>query len=149
MAIPVASASTAGQQNVTIEWKEFGVRLNFTPTVEENNSITLQVAPELSQIDFGNAVTVSGFAVPSLISRKTSTTVSMQSGEHLVISGLKQTEKTKVVRRVPVLGYIPILGFFFSNTHTQSVDRDLLVVVSPEIIEGASMTMPALPTDRK
>jgi len=149
LAIPVASTSTAGQQNVTIQWKEFGVRLNFTPTVEEDNRITLEVAPEMSQLDFSRAITSGGFEIPALISRKTSTTVSLQSGEHLVISGLKQTDKTRVVRRIPVLGYIPILGFFFSNTRTESVDRDLLVVVSPEILEGASSTLPALPTDRK
>src|SRR5262245_32907291 len=80
LAIPVSSgAGVGGQSTVTVEWKEYGVRLNFTPTVEENNSITLQVAPELSQIDFSNPLQVAGYAVPSLISRKTSTTVSLQS----------------------------------------------------------------------
>jgi pilus assembly protein CpaC len=147
--VPIASSATAGQSNVTIEWKEFGVRLNFTPTVEEDNSITLKVAPELSQLDFSNPLSLSGFVIPSLVSRKTSTTVSLHAGEHLVISGLKQTEKIKVVRRIPVLGYIPVLGFFFSNTRAEKVERDLLVVVSPEILEQASSSLPALPTDPK
>ena len=150
IAIPIASGSAGpGLQSVTIEWKEFGVRLNFTPTVEENNSITLKVAPEVSQIDFSNSLQLSGFAVPSLISRKASTTVNLNSGEHLVIGGLKQMEKTKIVRRIPVLGRIPLLGFFFTNTRTENVERDLLVVVSPELVEAASTTLPALPTDRK
>ena len=150
IAIPIASGSAgAGVQTVTIEWKEFGVRLNFTPTVEENNSITLKVAPEVSQIDFSNSLQLSGFAVPSLISRKASTTVNLNAGEHLVIGGLKQMEKTKIVRRIPVLGRIPLLGFFFTNTRTENVERDLLVVVSPELVEAAATTLPALPTDRK
>lgn len=148
LAIPIASGSAGATQTVTIEWKEFGVRLNFTPTVEENNSITLKVAPEVSQIDFSNPLRLSGFTVPSLISRKASTTVNLNSGEHLVIGGLKQTDKVKVVRRVPVLGRIPLLGFFFTNTRVEDVDRDLLVVVSPELVEAAASTLPSLPTDR-
>jgi len=148
LAIPIASGAAGGTQAVTIEWKEFGVRLNFTPTVEENNSITLKVAPEVSAIDFSNPLRLSGFAVPSLISRKASTTVNLNAGEHLVIGGLKQTDKVKVVRRIPVLGRIPLLGFFFTNTRVEDVDHDLLVVVSPELVEAAASTLPALPTDR-
>jgi len=149
IAVPVASAAQAGQTQVSIEWKQFGALLNFTPTVEEDNTITLKVAPELSQLDFSNPLQLSGFTIPTLISRKASTTVNLHSGEHLAIGGLKQTDKTKVVRRVPILGYIPLLGFFFTNTRTESVDRDLLVVVSPEIVEQASTTVPPLPTDPK
>lgn len=148
LAIPIASGTAAGNQTVTIEWKEFGVRLNFTPTVEEDNSITLKVAPEVSQIDFSNPLALSGFTVPSLISRKASTTVNLNAGEHLVIGGLKQTDKVKVVKRIPVLGHIPLLGFFFSNTRVENVDHDLLVVVSPELVEAAASSLPALPTDR-
>lgn len=149
IAVPIASAAQAGQTQLTIEWKQFGALLNFTPTVEEDNSITLKVAPELSALDFSNPLKLSGFTVPTLITRKASTTVNLHSGEHLAIGGLKQTVKTKVVRRVPILGYIPLLGFFFTNTRTESVDRDLLVVVSPEIVEQASTTVPPLPTDPK
>ena len=149
--IPIASGGTGagGVVQVTIEWQEFGVRLNFTPTVEENNSITLKVAPEVSQIDFSNPLALSGFNVPSLISRKASTTVNLNAGEHLVIGGLKQMEKVKVVKRIPGLGRIPLLGLLFTNTRTENVERDLLVVVSPELVEAASTTLPALPTDRK
>jgi pilus assembly protein CpaC len=148
--IPIASSAGAGGGvQITIEWKEFGARLNFTPTVEEDNSITLQVAPELSAVDFSNPLQVAGFSLPILISRKASTTVNLGAGEHLVIGGLKQTDKIKVVKRVPILGHIPLLGFFFTNTRTESVDRDLLVVVSPELVEQASSTLPQMPTDRR
>ncbi|MBI1796299.1 MAG: pilus assembly protein N-terminal domain-containing protein [Candidatus Eisenbacteria bacterium] len=148
IAIPIASGAAAGLSTVTIQWKEFGVKLEFTPTVEENGSISLNVAPEVSQIDFSNPLRLSGFVVPTLITRKASTTVNLNAGEHLVIGGLKQNDKTKVVKRVPVLGQIPLLGFFFTNTRTENVDHDLLVVVSPEIVETAATALPALPTDR-
>ena len=148
-AIPISSGTQGGSATVTIEWKEFGVRLNFTPIVEEDNSITLKVAPEVSQIDFSNALRVSGFVVPTLISRKASTTVNLNANEHLVIGGLKQMDKVKSVKRVPVLGRIPVLGFFFTNKRTENVERDLLVVVSPELVEAAATTLPALPTDRR
>jgi pilus assembly protein CpaC len=150
IAIPIASGATGtGGTAVTIQWKEFGVKLKFTPTVEENNSITLNVEPEVSQIDFSNALTLSGFVVPTLISRKASTTVNLNAGEHLVIGGLKQMEKVKQVKRIPFLGRIPLLGLLFTNTRTENVERDLLVVVSPELVPAAAATLPALPTDRK
>lgn len=151
IAVPIASGATTtgGATAVTIEWKEFGVKLGFTPIVEENNSITLKVAPEVSALDYSNSLALSGYLVPTLISRKASTTVNLNAGEHLVIGGLKQTNRVKTVRRVPLLGRIPLLGFFFTNTHTENVESDLLVVVSPELVEAAATTLPALPTDRK
>ena len=124
------------------------MKVDFTPTVEENGSITLKVAPEVSQIDFSNPLALAGFTVPTIVSRKTSTTVQLDSGEHLVIGGLKQSEKLKKTKRVPVLGSIPLVGFFFTHSDNESVERELLVVVSPEIIEG-SASMPKLPTDSK
>ncbi|TMQ51397.1 MAG: hypothetical protein E6K73_06030 [Candidatus Eisenbacteria bacterium] len=146
--IPVASAQGANAVTVTIEWKEFGVKLDFTPIIGDDGKITLKVAQEVSQIDFTNPLALNGFTVPTVITRKTSTTVELGSGEHLVIGGLKQTDKLKTVRRIPILGQIPIAGIFFSSTRTESVDRELLVVVSPELVQSASSTLPALPTDR-
>jgi pilus assembly protein CpaC len=145
--VPIASSGGTNFITVTIEWKPFGVKVEFTPTVEDDGSILLNVAPEVSQLDFTNPLTLSGFVIPILVTRKTSTTVHLNPGEHLVIGGLKQTEKNKVVRKVPVLGDIPLLGFFFTNTKTESTERDLLVVVSPEMVEGGSTTLPRLPTD--
>jgi pilus assembly protein CpaC len=146
--IPVPIA-TGAAGNVSVDWKEFGVRLKFTPTVNEDGSIALKVAPEVSQLDFTNPLKLGGFVIPSLISRKATTTVNLGSGEHLVIGGLKQTDRNKVVKRVPVLGHIPLLGFFFSTTRTESVDHDLLVVVSPEMVEAPASSLPALPTDKR
>jgi len=149
--VPIASNSGASSNGgtattVTIEWKEFGVKLGFKPTVEDDGSITLKVAPEVSQLDFTNPLALNGFSLPTVVSRKSSTTVNLGSGEYLAIGGLKQTDKTKSVRRVPILGQIPLLGFFFSNTSVQNVERELLVVVTPELVEATSQA-PALPTD--
>ncbi len=145
--IPIASSTGAGQVTVTIEWKQFGVKVDFTPTVQEDGSIVLEVAPEVSALDFTNALTLSGFTVPLLVTRRTSTTVHLNPGEHLVIGGLKQHDKTKTVNKVPILGNIPLLGFFFTSTQTEDTEKDLLVVVSPEMVEGGSTTLPRLPTD--
>ena len=145
--IPIAAGGSGNVVTYTIVWKEFGIKLEFTPTIERDGSITLQVEPEVSRLDYTNETVLGGFVVPVIDTRKVSTTVHLNSGEHLVIGGLKQTERTKTVRKVPLLGEIPLLNMFFSNTITQSVDRELMVVVSPETIEGGSVSMPRLPTD--
>lgn len=143
--IPIASGQgTLGQVTVTIEWKEFGVKVDFTPTVMDDGRISLHVETEVSQIDFTNPLAISGFTVPTIIARRTGTTVEMNSGEYLVIGGLKQEEKTKIVKRIPVLGHIPLLGFFFSTTVDDSFERELVVVVSPETISPSTGDMPNL-----
>jgi pilus assembly protein CpaC len=151
--VPIASGTSGvgalgATQTITIEWREFGVKLDFTPTVKEDGIINLRVAPEVSQLDFSNPLELSGFRIPLLITRKASTDVDVSPGEHLIIGGLKQNEKTKVVKQVPILGSIPLLGFFFRTTRTENNDKELLVVVSPELLEGSSATLPELPTDR-
>lgn len=149
--IPVASGSGASVggnvvQTITIEWKEFGVRLNFTPTVMEDGSVMLEVAPEVSSLDFTTPLKLSGFEVPVINTNKASTTVHLKPGEHLVLGGLKYNTAFKSVRRVPILGHIPLLGFFFTATSTDNAEKNLLITVSPEMIAAAS-TPPELPTD--
>jgi pilus assembly protein CpaC len=146
--IPIAGGGVAGGIAVTVFWKEYGIKVAFSPTVQDDGSISLKVAPEVSQLDYKNAISVSSFLIPGLTTRKTSTRVQLRPGEHLVIGGLKQTEVNKTVKRVPLLGAIPLLGFFFSSSRTERTERELLVVVSPEIQGTASSTLPKLPTDR-
>lgn len=148
--VPIASSvgGVASVVTVTIEWKAFGVLLDFTPTVEEDSSITLRVEPEVSELDYSNAVSLPYFRVPSVVTRRTSTTVNLKRGEHLVIGGLKQSNKTKTVKRVPILGELPLIGLLFSTTLTENVDHELMVVVSPELLTGALTTVPTLPTER-
>ncbi|MFI5371382.1 MAG: type II and III secretion system protein family protein [Candidatus Eisenbacteria bacterium] len=149
--VPIATGggATVGAvvpQTVTIEWKQFGVRLEFTPTIMENGSILMDISTEVSALNFNTSVKVSGFDLPSIDTRKAKTQVVLQPNEYLVMGGLKQTESVRVVKKVPILGEIPLLGFFFSSSNTQKTEKDLLVVVSPEIVSSAN-AMPALPTD--
>ena len=146
--IPIASSvgsAGGGAVTVTIEWKQFGIRVDFTPTVEEDSTVTLLVATEVSQLDFNNSLTLSGFNVPSVVVRRTATTVNLGSGEHLVIGGLKQQDRVKTVRRVAILGSIPGLGGLFRHTDTSMTERELLIVVSPDVLTGALSALPALP----
>lgn len=147
--VPVSQGGAAGSvSSVTIEWKQFGVKVDFTPTVLDDNTVSLTVAPEVSALDFTSLIEISGFRVPSINSRKTSTSVDVRSGEHLVIGGLKQTDRSRVVRKVPLLGDIPLLGLLFRSTTTETQDRELIVIVSPEIVTSTSNEPPSLPTDR-
>ena len=148
--VPIAtSAGIVGASSVTVQWKPFGVGVTFTPRILDSGLIQLSVEPEVSQLDYANAVTLAGYTVPSLISRRASTTVELASGEHLVIGGLRQTERTKRVTRIPGLGRIPLLGALFSTTAIDSVKRELMLVVSPEIVTRADDHLPTLPTDAK
>jgi len=146
--VPIASSqgTAGGGVTVTIEWKSFGVQVEFTPTVEEDSTITLVVDSEVSQLDFAHSITLSGFNIPSVITRRSATTVSLRSGEYLVIGGLKQKDHTRNVERVPYLGAVPVLGWFFTHSTWDETERELVVVVSPEVLLAAAH-LPALPTD--
>jgi pilus assembly protein CpaC len=146
--IPVSQSSSTTGISIGIVWKEYGIRVWFRPIVQDDGGILLKVTPEVSQLDFDNAIKFQDAIFPALITRRTSTTVRIRPGEHLVIGGLKQTDSLKNVRKVPILGDIPLLGFFLTSTHTEKVSRELLVVVSPEIQDTGSSTLPRLPTDR-
>lgn len=133
--VPIASAGGAGGAvTVTIEWKEFGVKVDFTPVVHEDSSLTLTVTPEVSRPDYSNPLTLAGFVVPSLVTRRASTTVNLRPGEHLVIGGLRQEDKLKTVKRVPLLGNIPLLGTFFTSTSVDNTVRELILVISPDMV---------------
>ena len=147
--VPVATTTTgAGYPTVTIEWKDYGVMVDFTPIVEEDSSITLRVDPQVSELDYSNALTSAGYQIPAIVDRVASTTVNLKRGENLVIGGLKQADRVHTVRRVPILGEIPLVGFFFSHTITSNVDHDLMIMVAPQLIT-ASAARPVLPTDAK
>ncbi len=91
---------------------------------------------------------LNGYSVPLILTRKVSTSVHLRPGENLVIGGLKQTEKNKRIRRVPILGQIPLIGALFTNYRNEVTEKELLIVVSPEMIEAAATRLPELPTDR-
>ncbi|MGE5801975.1 MAG: type II and III secretion system protein family protein [Gemmatimonadota bacterium] len=130
---------------VTIVFKEFGIRLRFTPTISEGGSIRLHVAPEVSSLDFANGLTIAGFQIPTILSRRAETDVELRDGQHLAIAGLMDNSMIKDVTKVPILGSIPVLGMFFRSSAARQNRSELLVVVTPRLVD-ASATPPTLPT---
>ena len=144
---PVVQGSAAGQA-VTIMFKEFGVRLNFTPTVLGGDLINLKVRPEVSSLDFGNAVTVEGFRVPALSTRRTETEVELRDGQTFAIAGLMNNTVQDSMRKIPGIGDIPILGWLFKSKAMQKQQTELVVMITPHIVRrdqtGVSEGLPAL-----
>ena len=136
---------------VTISFKEFGVRLQFTPLITPNGYIHLKVAPEVSTLDFANALTISGFTVPALSTRKAETEFELQDGQSFVIAGLMDNRVTDIYNKIPGLGDIPILGNFFRSKSVQKSNSELMVLctvkrISPsnEPVEGPKLAKPYL-----
>ena len=113
---------------VTISFKEFGVRLQFTPLITPNGNIHLKVAPEVSTLDFANALTISGFTVPALSTRKAETEFELQDGQSFVIAGFMDNRVTDIYNKIPGLGDIPILGNFFRSKSLQKSNSELMVL---------------------
>ncbi|CAI3809154.1 Type 3 secretion system secretin [Pseudomonas sp. MM221] len=142
--IPVPSA---GSDNVSIEYKEFGVRLALTPTVISQGRITLKVAPEVSELDYSNVVTIAGTQVPGLTVRRTDTSIALADGESFIISGLVSNNTRSAVDRLPGLGSLPILGAFFRNSAMRREETELLMIVTPHLVQplAANARLPQLP----
>lgn len=119
---------------VTIQFKEFGVRLNFLPTMTDHGRIRLKVAPEVSALDFSSGLESSGFRIPALLSRRASTVVELADGQTFAIAGLIDDRLVKNASKVPILGDIPILGALFSSKEVRKERTELLVLVTPYII---------------
>jgi len=130
---PVASG-TAGNQTISITFKEYGVRLNFIPTITPRGTIRLQVAPEVSSLDFTNALEISGFEIPAINTRKVQTEVELGDGQSFVIGGLLDDRDTETYLKIPFLGDIPILGKFFQSMQKTRNNTELIVIVTPEIV---------------
>jgi pilus assembly protein CpaC len=140
---------------VTISFKEFGVRLEFTPVITPNGNIHLQVAPEVSTLDFADALTISGFTVPALSTRRAETEFELQDGQSFVIAGLMDNRVTDVYNKIPGLGDIPILGTFFKSKSIQKSNSELMVLctvkrVSPstEPVKEPKLATPYMDTGK-
>jgi pilus assembly protein CpaC len=125
---------TAGLQSVTIQFKEFGIRLGFTPTILDDGQIRLKVSPEVSALDFSNAVTLSGFTIPALSTRRANTQVQLRDGQSFAIAGLLDNRTTEVASKIPVLGDVPILGNLFKSKNENKARTELLVTVTPRLV---------------
>lgn len=145
--IPVPSS---GSDSLSIEYKEFGIRLALSPTVVSRDRISLKVAPEVSELDFSNAVQIAGITVPALKVRRTDTSISLADGESFVISGLINTSNRSAVDKFPGLGDIPVLGALFRQSSVQREETELLMVVTPHLVQplAANAQLPELPGER-
>lgn len=138
----------AGFTAVTISFKEFGVRLQFTPVIMPNGNIHLKVAPEVSTLDFANALSISGFTVPALSTRKAETEFELQDGQSFVIAGLMDNRVTDIYNKIPGLGDIPILGNFFRSKSLQKSHSELMVLCTVRRI-SPNAEQPAPPKNPK
>ena len=142
---PYPSVQGTGSNAITITFKEFGIRLRFTPNIARNGAIRLKVQPEVSTLDFANGVTISGFSIPSLRTRRAETEVELREGQHMAIAGLLDNESSRNLTKIPILGDIPILGELFRSRGVRQRRTELVVVVTPSLVM-ASDSAPPIPT---
>jgi pilus assembly protein CpaC len=148
---PVVQGTGAGggAPTVTIQFKEYGVRLNFIPTVMPSGTIRLQVAPEVSALDFTNAVQVSGFNVPAISVRRVKTEIELSRGQSFAIGGLLDNRETETFQKIPFISSVPVLGKFFQSISRNKQNTELIVIVTPEIVNpipaGAPLPQPKFP----
>jgi pilus assembly protein CpaC len=128
--------------SVTIQFKEFGVKLRFTPVIMPNNNIHLRVTPEVSALDFANGVTLSGFTVPALTTRRADTEFEIQDGQSFVIAGLMDNRVTNIISKVPGLGDLPILGTLFKSKNIQKNKTELMVLVTAHRVSPSTQPLP-------
>jgi pilus assembly protein CpaC len=146
--IPVPVPQALG--STSIEYKPYGVGLTVTPTVLSPQRIALKVAPEASQLDFTNAVTVSGVSVPAFTTRRADTTVELGDGESFVIGGLIDRETASNLSKVPLLGDLPVIGTFFKQLSYQQNEKELVIIVTPHLVSplAKGATLPSTPGEQ-
>ena len=136
---------------VTVQFREFGIRLNFNPVVTENNTIKMSVKPEVSTIDLGNAVTLAGFVIPALATRRMETNIELSQGQSFVIGGLIDDRVQETISKIPGLANIPLLGAIFKSREERKNRTELLVLVTPEIVQplnpGDPVNLPPTPRE--
>ncbi len=143
---PFPSVQGGGVQGaIGIQFEEFGIRLRFTPTITRSGSIRLKLQPEVSSLDFANGLVISGFVIPSILTRKADTEVELREGQYLAIAGMLDNSTIDNVSKIPVLGDIPILGELFRSKSLRQRRTELLVLVTPKLVTGEDAPT-ALPT---
>ena len=145
---PVIQGSNGGFTSVTIQFRPYGVKLEFTPFVNPDGTIRLRVAPEVSALDYTNAVKISGYTIPALSTRKADTEIELQNGQSFAISGLLDHRLTDDFSKIPGIGDIPVLGQLFRSRNLNHSVNELIVIVTPTIVaplQKSADEQPALP----
>jgi pilus assembly protein CpaC len=143
---PVVQGSSGGLTSITIQFRPYGVKLEFTPFVNDDGTIQLKVAPEVSALDYTNAVTISGYTIPAISTRRADTQVELRDGQSFAISGLLDHRTTDIFSKMPGIGDVPVLGQLFRSKNVNHSTVELMVVVTPMLIDPLTdTTSPALP----
>jgi pilus assembly protein CpaC len=136
--VPIAVTSGIGIATPTIEFKDFGVLLRFRPTVLNSGIINLSINPEVSELDFSNAVSISGTTIPAITRRTATTTVELRDGQSFAIAGLLQADNLRNISQLPWLGSVPVLGTLFRSSAYQKNETDLVIIVTPHLVAPAA-----------
>ena len=139
---PTLQGGGGGLGQVTISFREFGIRLQFLPQVTPRGTIRLQVMPEVSSLDFAHGLTFQGFNIPALATRRVQTEIELESGQSFVIAGLLDNRLTETLSKVPGLANLPLLGKLFTTKTSQRQNSELLVLVTPELVRPVPQEMP-------
>jgi len=131
----------------TISFKKFGVGLGFTPTVLGGNVISMRVAPEVSELDFQNAIVLNGFVIPAITTRRASTVVELRDGQSFAIAGLIRSSVREKLSKYPMIGDVPILGSLFRSSSFQRNETELIIIVTPHLVKPIDAAETPLPTD--
>lgn len=146
--VPVAQGGSGDSNNITVEFKPFGVSLGFTPTVLDDGVINLVAEPEVSSIDRNASININGLVIPGLQTRRASTTLELRDGQSFAIAGLIRSDFQDTVRQIPGLGSIPILGSLFRSTGFQRQETELVIIVTPRLVRPMRPEDVRLPTER-
>ena len=139
--VPVLNSTSTGgaiAPVITVQWKPFGVQLDFTPTITPAGTINLKVAPEVSTLDYSNAITLQGFVIPAISTRRADTEVVLRDGETFAIAGLMDNRVTQTLDKVPGIGSIPIIGALFRSRSVAKTNTELVVIITPHIVKPLS-----------
>jgi len=131
----------------TIQYKEFGVRLNFAPTVLSGGKISMKIAPEVSELDFSGGIQRDTFLIPALLTRKVETVIELMDGQSFAIAGLMQENIEETIAKYPVLGDLPILGALFRSSSFQKNETELVIIVTAHLVKPLDKKKQPLPTD--
>ena len=142
---PVVQGSSGGLTSITIQFRPYGVRLDFTPVAHDDGTVELKVVPEVSALDYTNAVTISGYTVPAISTRRADTQVELRDGQSFAISGLLDHRTTDIFSKMPGIGDVPVLGQLFRSKNVNHSTVELMVIVTPKIVDPLNDTTAPIP----
>ena len=146
---PVVQGGTGNTTAISIEFRPYGVKVDFTPTVNPDGSIRIKLSPEVSTLDYTNAVTISGFTIPALSTRQTETEVEIQNGQSFVVSGLLDHRTTEIMSKMPGIGSVPILGALFRSKNFNHSVVELVIIVTATVVDPLTLPPQAVPEQPK